>query len=301
MQNKFSIIILTLFVVLTGLGSCQKTEYEFGQIVAPSNLDVNIAVEGKDAANPDGNGSGVVTIVSSAAKAITYKIDFGDGIVKMVPSGTIQYKYGVPGTREYTITVNAIGTGGVVTTTSKKVKVNVVFDLPEEILTSLTNNSSKVWMSAKEAGGHLGVGPADGFSPIWWAAGPNEKESVGCLYDDEITFSVDANNRVYINVDNKGASFIQGASVSSYGFSGAEACYDIATSGEKMIIFGTATSGSTTSNSTRIQFFVPGNGIVNFATGSSTYEILSISETEMHLRTIGVDGNAWYQKLKAKQ
>jgi hypothetical protein len=45
---------------------------------------------------------------------------------------------------------------------------------------------------------------------------------------------------------------------------------------------------------------VPGNGIINFATGGNTYEILSASATNISLRNIGIDGNAWYQKLKAK-
>ena len=61
-----------------------------------------------------------------------------------------------------------------------------------------------------------------------------------------------------------------------------------------------ATSASTPAISTRIQFTVPGNGIINAGVGSTTYEILSISGTNVHLRTIGADGNAWYQKLKVK-
>ena len=42
-----------------------------------------------------------------------------------------------------------------------------------------------------------------------------------------------------------------------------------------------ATSASTPANSTRIQFTVPGNGIINFGTGGTTYEILSITATQL--------------------
>ncbi len=49
-----------------------------------------------------------------------------------------------------------------------------------------------------------------------------------------------------------------------------------------------------------IQFMVPGNGIINFGTGGTIYEILSISQHNIHLRNIGIDGNSWYQKLKVK-
>jgi hypothetical protein len=61
-----------------------------------------------------------------------------------------------------------------------------------------------------------------------------------------------------------------------------------------------ATSGSTPAQSTRIQFMVPGNGIINFGTGGTTYEILDVTTTTISLRNIGIDGNSWYQKLKVK-
>ncbi|MEO6638865.1 MAG: hypothetical protein ABIN25_11340 [Ginsengibacter sp.] len=42
------------------------------------------------------------------------------------------------------------------------------------------------------------------------------------------------------------------------------------------------------------------NGIINFGTGGTMYEISSITPTTIHLRNKGIDGNAWYQKLKMK-
>ncbi|MEY2639701.1 MAG: hypothetical protein RIR90_1183, partial [Bacteroidota bacterium] len=85
-----------------------------------------------------------------------------------------------------------------------------------------------------------------------------------------------------------------------YGFSGGDGCYAINTGGTKQLAFSNATSASTPAVSTRIQFTVPGNGIINFGTGGTTYEILSATATTIHLRNIGSDGNAWYQKLKVK-
>ena len=61
-----------------------------------------------------------------------------------------------------------------------------------------------------------------------------------------------------------------------------------------------ATSASTCAISTDVQFIVPGNGFINFGTGGDVYEILSISETSIHLRNIGIDGNFWYQIFKVK-
>ena len=297
-KNIFQLLLLS--ALLATVAACEKTEYSFGEIKSPAELALALDVEGTDNSNPNGNGTGYVTIEANATNAITYKIDFGDGITKMVPGGKIRYRYANPGTNEYVITVNAIGTAGVVSTLSKKISVNVIFEIPTAILEALTGAGSKTWITANEATGHIGVGPADGFDPIWYQAAPDEKASVGCLYDDEITFSRDANNRISMALDNKGTSFIQGASVTHYGFSGPEECYALSTTGTKSLAFADATSGSNSGISTMIQFSVPGDGVVNFATGANTYEILSITPTSMHLRNIGVDGNAWYQKLKVK-
>lgn len=298
-KNILSITYWLWLLLPTLFMSCEKSEYSFGDIVAPSGLTLTTTVEGADATNPNGNGSGRVSINTKADKALTYKIDFGDGNVQMVSSGVVTYKYGTPGVNQYVITVSAIGTGGTVTNLSKKVSVFVAFVIPSTILQNLTGSGSKVWVCDKDADAHFGVGPSDGFAPIWYAAPANSRSADG-FYDDEITFSRDATNQVSMDVDNKGMSFFIGAAVSFYGFSGGEGQYPLATKGVKKLTFMDATSASTPANSTRIQFTVPDKGIVCVGVGGKTYEILSITATSMNLRTIGVDGLAWYQKLKAK-
>ena len=230
--------------------------------------------------------------------ALTYQIDFGDGVKQVVPSGTLTYKYNTPGVNNFTVTVNAVGTGGSLSTISKRITVYVAFQIPANIVTALTGTGSKIWVTDKDAPGHFGVGPNTEFSPIWYAAAPNTREA--CAYDDEITFSKDAAGRIFMNVDNKGASFSIGAATAFYGFSGGDGCYPMSTGGNKQLTFMNATSGSTAAVSTQIQFRVPGNGIINFGTGGVMYEILSITPTAIHLRNIGSDNNSWYQKLKPK-
>jgi len=101
-------------------------------------------------------------------------------------------------------------------------------------------------------------------------------------------------------VNNKGASFSIGAATTFYGFGGGDGCYAINTGGLKSLIFMNSTTNSTPAQSTQIQFTVPGNGIINFGTGGTSYEILSITDTQIHLRNLGADGNSWYQKLIKK-
>ena len=293
--RSFIFIVLAMAI---GLGSCTEEKYSFGDIITPTDLALTTVVAGVDATNPAGNGTGMVAITTSANNALTYKIDFGDGMSKMVSSGTITHKYTNPGTYSYVVTVNAVGTAGTTSTISKKISVFVAFEIPADILIALTNNGSKTWMTDSNAPGHFGVGPADGFSPVWYAATPNSRDPLA--YDDEITFSKDASNNVFINVDNKGATFMTGAATAFYGFAGGDGTYPLNTGGTKKLAFMDATSTSTPANSTRIQFMVPRNGIINFGTGGVTYEILSISATSISLRNIGADGNAWHQILKAK-
>ena len=100
-----------------------------------------------------------------------------------------------------------------------------------------------------------------------------------------------------MTIDNKGTSFSIGAATAFYGFSGGDGCYAISTGGTKQLAFMNATSGSTPAVSSGIQFNVPGNGIMIFGTGGTTYEILKYTNTTLQLRNIGADGNAWYQKL----
>ena len=297
-MTNIKLLSVVFFVSLIALSSCTKEKYEFGDIKTPSALTLTTAITGASTSNPTGNGTGFVLITTSANSAVTYKIDFGDGKMRMVPAGNINYKYTNPGTFDYTITVSAIGTGGSVSTISKKITVFVAFEIPIAIVNALTGAGSKVWITDKGAPGHFGVGPADTFAPIWYEATPNSRDA--CVYDDEITFSKDANNNISMLVDNKGQTFSIGAAAAFYGFTGGDNCYNLVTTGSKKLIFMDATSTSTSAESLRIQFEVPGNGIINFGTGGTTYEILSISATNMNIRNIGADGNAWYQKLKVK-
>ncbi|MBN8674711.1 MAG: PKD domain-containing protein [Chitinophagales bacterium] len=298
MIKSIQSITALLAVLLVSFSSCKKEKYTFGDLKTPGDLTLTTVIAGVDASNPNGNGTGNVTITTTSTNTLNYNIDFGDGVTRMVPSGTLTYKYNTPGTNNFTITVNAIGTGGVISTISKTVRVFVAFEIPAPILQAMTNGNSKIWITDHDAVGHFGVGPNTEFSPIWYAAPPNTREA--CAYDDEITFSKNANNQITMSIDNKGQSFSIGAATGFYGVGGADGCYGISTGGSKLLIFMGATSGSSPAVSTQIQFTVPGNGIINFGTGGTTYEILSATATSIHLRNIGIDGNSWYQKLKVK-
>lgn len=295
-NNQKLLYVLVAMLVLAI--ACKKKEYSLGSIKTPEDLTVTATVQGKNTANPDGDGSGVVKFKWSATNALAYKIWLGNGDSLVTTKDTLTYRYRNPGTSNYLVRINAIGTGGALSTTATQLSINVLFDLPADIINFLTAGNARTWVTAKETPGHFGVGPTDVFWPSYYSATPNQRSP--CVYDDEITFSKDANNRIFMNVDNKGSSFIIGAATSYYGLSGGDDCYALNTGGNKLLVFSDAVSNSTSENSTRIQFQVPGNGIVNNGLGSNTYEILTIGNSSLQLRTIGADGLAWYQILKPK-
>ena len=295
-NNVKSIIIILLAV--TSFSSCKKTEYNFGNIKTPSDLSIAADIKGATSSTPNGDGSGLVTITAKANDAITYKIYLGNGDSVLTSSGITTYKYSILDTNTYTITVNATGTGGATSSLSKQIKVYYLFPIPDEIDNALTNGSSRSWKIAKDSVGNFGVGPVTTFTPDWYKSGPNEKPS--CAYGTTVTFAHVATNNISVNVDNQGSSFIIGAAAPFYGQSGGDGCYPITTSGAQTLTLGTDDfAGANSSNSTGIQITVPGNGLVGFGTGATTYEILYLSSRVMVLRNIGSDGNAWYQILKA--
>ncbi len=78
--------------------------------------------------------------------------------------------------------------------------INVAQDDPAALtpLKFLTNNSSRKWKLAPEAGALL-IGPPD-FSAIWWQNNTADLASRSCLFNDEYTFSLAGQT---VNFDSK--------------------------------------------------------------------------------------------------
>jgi hypothetical protein len=244
MKINIKILMVACLGAIITVVSCKKAEYSFGEIVTPTNVSLTTQIEGANTANPNGGGSGNVNFTTTATSAVSYKIDYGDGVTEIVPAGKVTHKYSNPGTAEYTVIASAIGTGGVTSTTTKKITVFVAFEIPAVILQNLTKGSSQTWVTDKLTVGHVGVGPVNTYASDYYSAQPNERAA--CLYDDEITFSKDANNNVTLTIDNKGQSFSIAAATAAYGASGGDNCYTIDVSTPRKLTFMNATSGPVT-------------------------------------------------------
>ena len=91
-MNKFiksSIAFLSIFLAF----SCQEDDKAFGDLSAPTNLNVDVAIQGVDTANPYGDGSGIVTFTATADNAISYRYVFSDGTSQNAPSGIFEKRF----------------------------------------------------------------------------------------------------------------------------------------------------------------------------------------------------------------
>lgn len=189
----FVLIVATLF-------GCQENEFEFGEIVPPTNLIIDIEIVGADDANPNGDGSGVVNFTAKADNAVSYTY-YLEGSGTTAPSGEATFNFTNVGTFTYELNVVATGTGGV--SSSKIIQVEVLssYDAPDDLKTLLFGydpmdldpnaETSKVWRVKSAIPAHFGLGPVGGFIPAeWYGAAPGEKSATG-MYDDLYIFKSD--------------------------------------------------------------------------------------------------------------
>jgi hypothetical protein len=198
--------ILVFFSLTIAFLSCQDEDYSFGEITAPSNIQISSEIVGADASNPNGDGSGVVKFTTFADNAISYKY-IVNGAETLSLSGSVIINFSTLGLNTYNVTVVASGTAGASSSESIAIAVLSTYAPPVDLIAKLYGfdvanpdaASSQTWKIQSAKPGHFGLGPVGGGIPVeWYGAGPNEKEGVG-MYDDRFTFNSDGS---YMHVTN---------------------------------------------------------------------------------------------------
>ena len=289
-------LILIYFIAL--LVGCQDDNASFGDLIAPSNLVITVDIENASGEEPFGDGSGRVNFTARADNAISYKFDFGDNVTQNAPSGVVSHAYSTVGVNEYIVTVIASGTGGIITTESITITVLSDFEDPET-KSLLTGDDTKTWFIAADLPGHLGVGPLDSYGPDFFSAAPNQLAT--CLYDDEITIALDANNNITFNHNNNGVSFFNVEFIGIGGGGGdSDQCLPWDTEGNRFLSLSSSSFDTPDDLTTGTQFTISDGGFMSYYINTSTYEILEITEDFMHIRAISGSSNnvlAWYFKF----
>ena len=312
-MKKIKIIYTVLFSTLIAFFGCQENNYEFGEVVAPSNIVITAEILGVDDNNPFGDGSGTVNFTSNADAASSYVYYF-DGIAEASPSGILSKRFSKVGVNSYTVVVKANGTGGLTSTKSIDLEVFSSFsDIDAENFLSGANvGDSKKWYWQADVDVHVGLGPVTDdygngeFSyEAWWNGIKAWDSEKNCMYDNEFVFTRTTNGLTFEQT--VGPAFVPGTYAGALGVAG-DQCHDetVATKmfGLKTVSFGPSTSKAATEGSYNnipyrgTTFEISDGGFMGWLVGSGTYDIISISNDELVVRVIEKgDGFAWYHKF----
>ncbi len=284
-------VFLSFSMLFTG---CQDDNVEFGDLKAPTNIQLNVDIAGADASNPNGDGSGRVNFTATAdnVTAIHFVVQ---NITKLAKGGSISHDFTELGLVTYPVTVIAFGTGGVSSSKTFEVEVLSLYEPPADLLTMLTANSSRTWRVAAELPQHFGLGPVGGSAFGEWYPGSsdqtNAKAGAG-IYDDRYIFNIDGTfthvtngtvfgREVLINELGGSGGTPNGADIENYLFNDYTAQWVL-----------TAPGGVETLSLTGVGF------IGYYIGGNHQYQIFARSANEMQLRsTDGNNGFDWWFKL----
>jgi len=191
MKNIKNIISFFLIAVIA-LYSCQDDDLSFGELVAPSNIEITVAYidDGVESPAP-GLGSGEIRVSAKADNATAYQFEI-QGQTKLQKSGSASHTFTTLGTNTYAVTVVAYGTGGMSSSKTIEVEVLALYEPPADLLTMLTSNSSRTWRIANELPNHFGLGPV-GTTKLgeYYPNGGTPDKSTSGMYDDRYTFNID--------------------------------------------------------------------------------------------------------------
>jgi hypothetical protein len=285
-----------LFLSLVVLTACEEDSYEFGPIISPSNLQVNIDIVGTNVENPFGDGSGIVNFTATANNAISYEFIINGETIAITTSGILQQAFYSVGVNSYDGVVIATGTAGNSTSLAFSFEVLATYEPPAELIQALTGGGSKTWRVKSEVTNHFGLGPVGGTEPCeWYGAGVEEKTGTGS-YDDRWIISSDGT----INHITNGTIFGRTAQVhadlgdnGSGGQDGADILnYEYADYTENWVI---TDPGQVSINLTGDAFFTYYTG------GNHIYEIYDYNENELYLKTVdGATEFTWWFILIAE-
>ncbi len=291
--------------------TCQEDDYSFGDIISPSNVEITAQIVGQDTDNPNGDGSGLVNFVATAENEISYKFDFGDGFSGVNGLGVISHQFTKVGVNTYTVVVNAVGTGGVSSSTSISIDVFSNFEDQEakDLLSGGPGNST-TWYWAADKPGNIGLGPNDVMQdgshtyPAWFSSDAWHADKL-CMYDAEFEFSQSADGTLSFE-QKMDIAYVPGTYAGTIGVDG-DTCYgsDVipSLSGVKEVALAPASSIATADGTDPeyrgTSMIFSDEGFMCWYIGSSTFEIIEITGTSLYVR-VTEPGFAWYCKFQTQ-
>ena len=260
--------------------------------IIPTNLSVNITIEGSDSENPDGDGTGVVKFSASATNAVSYSYRFGTGDSK-TSSGSVEYTYTDVGTKTYNVKVLAYSSTNNYISIDKSITVYVKPASEQTLLELLAGSSQKTWKINAAQDAHFSNGSVDKNYPTWWEAYSFSKSDSG-FYDDEHTFNV---NGTYTHKTNN-TVFGKGVYLNSDFGTNSSTNSDGDIENYPLDNYETTFSAKKEDGVDKIEF--NDKGFLGFYTGTHSYTIECSDESNILIRTVDDQDRAWYLWLTSE-
>lgn len=281
MQKLLYRVVLLMFTIQLLLAGCQDEDPTLG--TPPTETDAVFTYNASDESDNE-------IVFTSTSSAFMKKWDFGNGETGEGNSVTTTYIFA----GEYEVTLTVYTKGGSASSKQKIVIEETDLSKLPEAYRFLTGGAAypegKTWVIDSTRVGHMGVGPVDAASPIWWQAPANDKSGAG-LYNDKHTFKL--NDLAFVQ-NTKGDVFINTAQASNFPGS-------FPNKGDYTAPFN-APAGlkwSLTSKGETQSINIIGGGFIGYYTGVATYEILAISDTELFIKYKDAANGAlaWFLRL----
>jgi PKD repeat protein len=285
--NKFISKVFSYLAMALIAGTytaCTPEEMDGGLAPAPNSEMVKFSTA-PTTANPN-----IVTFKNETPGTFKAIWDFGNG--NTAEGNQVNGAFPVKGT--YTVKLTVFTSGGYATNTKEvTIAETNVSMLDREDYNFLTNGAAsatgKTWVIDRTKGGHMGVGPPDSDTPIWWQAGPNDKAAEG-FYDDKMTFNLNGFKYTY---QNNGDTFVNGANAEGLGGTKQGDDYTLSYTPPTNMVW------SMVEENGKKYLVLSNKGFIAYYTGVSRYEILSLKENELYLKA-GDNANpgvAWWLRL----
>lgn len=175
--------ILFGILVSVSVFACQEEEPTLDTILVPTNLVVSAIVEGDQ--------SGNISVTPSADNALNFHVIFTPGADPVVINAgqTASFRFTRSGQYSAPITVVAFGKGGVSSSVTEIIDLDVRLFLDDATKQLIAGDGTKRWVWDSTTSGHFGVGPLTNNFPEFFSAGANALNP--CVYDDVLVFSYD--------------------------------------------------------------------------------------------------------------
>jgi len=293
MKNIFKLGLFAFMSILlmTACDPQESSDYALGDMPTADQLNFD--------AIPTAAKANVIDFKNTSSVKGVATWDLGDG--SKAKGETAQGIYAFKG--EYTVVMTLYTSGGSTSITKKIVVENddmSLLDTPmyNALTGGAANLKGKTWVFDQYHDGHFGVGPVTDTKPSWWSC-PAEGKTESSMYTQEFTFTqvgvkFEWKNNGYVYTNENGRAALAGLGYTNSVVPGA---------GDFDVTYAPKPSYTFALNEAAKTITLSDGAFFGHYAGTSTYEILSLTEDEMYIKCASTveNGNGWWYRFIPKE